>query len=455
MSAPPSPERALSLAADVVRLADGVPLQATVRAGRRRVTRLGNGHVLHGAEVEETRVMVRAVVDGREGISFTNDASADGLRAARDRAVGAARAASGEGGIELPGPAEAGAIVAVDHHDEATAEGDPAAEGRQIAAALDAARRADATLAGVRVAMSEARAVANTAGLERSDRATMVQARLIATAGAATGHAAQVAERVADLDVVALAGDAARTARAARDPHPLPPGRYDVVLEPPAVVELLQWLSIIAFGSRSWESGESFLSGASGDRITGDRVTLYDPGPEAALLPVAFDDEGVARRPVTFVDRGVAGEAVHDRVSAARGGCQSTGHWAVNDRFPSPGAHPAAVVFAAGAHAGDLTRELAHGLHVRRFHYVNGFLDPKKARMTGLTRDGVFEIRDGERVRAVRDLRFTEDILDAFARIDAVGDTLGAPGGFWHHVAGCDAAPAILLRDFEFTGVCE
>ncbi len=98
--------------------------------------------------------------------------------------------------------------------------------------------------------------------------------------------------------------------------------------------------------------------------------------------------------------------------------------------------------------------KLGSGLHVQRFHYVNGFLDPKKARMTGLTRDGLFEVRDGEVVRALKDLRFTEDLLEAFGRIDGLGDTLHSVAGFWEDLYGAFAAPRVLIRDFLFSGRC-
>jgi predicted Zn-dependent protease len=110
---------------------------------------------------------------------------------------------------------------------------------------------------------------------------------------------------------------------------------------------------------------------------------------------------------------------------------------------------------APGTDAGDLLEGLEHGLHVQRFHYVNGRLDPQKARMTGLTRDGLFEVRDGSVTRAVRDLRFTENLLEAFERIDGLGDTLHSVATFWSENGGAYAAPRLRIRDFLFTGTCE
>ena len=109
---------------------------------------------------------------------------------------------------------------------------------------------------------------------------------------------------------------------------------------------------------------------------------------------------------------------------------------------------------ATGTDTGSLVDKLEHGLHVHRLHYVNGMLDPSVARMTGLTRDGLFEIRDGQVHRAIRDLRFTENILEAFGRIEGITDTLGSVASFWIDSGGAYRAPSLLLRDFHFTGTC-
>ena len=70
-------------------------------------------------------------------------------------------------------------------------------------------------------------------------------------------------------------------------------------------------------------------------------------------------------------------------------------------------------------------RGLDRGILVSRFHYVNGLLDTRRAVMTGMTRDGTFWVENGRPVRAIRNMRFTDSILEAFAR--AVSDV----GLYW------------------------
>ncbi|MFW5920968.1 MAG: metallopeptidase TldD-related protein, partial [Polyangiales bacterium] len=94
------------------------------------------------------------------------------------------------------------------------------------------------------------------------------------------------------------------------------------------------------------------------------------------------------------------------------------------------------------------------GLLVSRFHYVNGMIDPPRAAMTGMTRDGTFLVERGEPVHAVQNLRFTDRILEALARADGIGDRL-EPVPTWWSGGGVMLAPALRIRGFRFTGVAE
>jgi predicted Zn-dependent protease len=411
--------------------------------------------VLHRGEIRQSRVIVRAVVGGGEGVAYTNDLSADGLAQAREHALHQARLVPADPDHPgLPTSDEAGEPAKVDPWDGATAEGDFEAETQDIGEALAACRAHGADLAGIVERCGRARAVVNSRGLVRSSRATHARARLIATCGEGSGHGGTLVGRSDQLALGELGDKAGRVAAASQAPVEVEPGRYDVLLEPEAVIELLTWFGMIAFGAQSVAEGTSFLAGTRGQDLTGTQVNLYDPGPEAALLPVSFDAEGVARQRVDFVVQGRGGEAVHDRLSARRAGCSSTGHWRTSDIFPEPGPGTEAIVFGAGEDSGSLLEKLGDGLHVHRFHYVNGFLDPKKARMTGLTRDGLFQVRGGELGPAVKDLRFTENLLEAFSRIDGLGDKLHSVAGFWGDLDGACAAPRILIRDFLFSSGC-
>ena len=293
----PSESKALAIGESICRRAGDVPLQATVLLKKNRLTRLGGGVVLHHAEVEDAKVIVRALVEGGEGVAFSNDLSESGLDRVCRQAIETARLSPGLASRpELPSDAEAGALGGEESWDEATVVGDQSSEQEALSEALEAARSHDATLAGILCRRGSARAVVNSKGLRRSGRSTSAYVRFIASCGEGSGHGGALVNRSDELDLRSLAAKAAEVAHAARNPVSLSPGRYDVVLEPEAVIELLEWFSGIAFGARAWEEGRSFLKGRHGELITGDNVSMYDPGPEAQISPVSFDNEGVARK---------------------------------------------------------------------------------------------------------------------------------------------------------------
>jgi len=99
-----------------------------------------------------------------------------------------------------------------------------------------------------------------------------------------------------------------------------------------------------------------------------------------------------------------------------------------------------------------LIGRVERGLYVTRFHYVNGYLDPRNATMTGMTRDGTFLIKDGRLGPAVPNLRWTESLLEAFNRVGGVGSELQSVPSRWTSSISSILCPALLIRGFRFAG---
>jgi len=257
--------------------------------------------------------------------------------------------------------------------------------------------------------------------------------------GAAVDHHA--------IDAAALGREAAAKARATAHAVALPAGDYPVVLEPYAVVDLLDMLGYVGFSGLSVEEGRSF---AEPGKVVGSAlVTIRDDATDPAGTPASFDYEGVAKRPVTLVERGVCRDVVWDTETAGRSGRASTGHG-----LPAPntyGPFPLNLVMAPGtASREELIGGLERGLLVTRFHYTN-VVHPKLAIITGMTRDGLFLVEDGRIVGPVRNLRFTQSYLEALAGVEAVGAERRLLRGF----LGSSLAPAVRIGSFRFTGVTE
>ena len=137
-----------------------------------------------------------------------------------------------------------------------------------------------------------------------------------------------------------------------------------------------------------------------------------------------------------------------------RSGCGSTGHAAGVDLFSTGGSTVQHLCLEPGTATLDaLISRLERGLLITRFHYVNGMIEPRRAVMTGLLRDAAFLVEGGRIRRAVRPIRFTDAILEAFARIpgrDAVGAALEPHGGL-NADGRCTVCPAVYIPGFAFT----
>lgn len=412
-----------------------------------------NQHADTAEDLVAARVAVRTADGFRMASASSDDFAHDALVALILRARTLAERAPAVPG--WPGFARSlGSAPTPPRFVDATARCSPGDRAAMLSPVLAVARDAGLTAAGALETTTTCIAVANTAGTARHVATTTSSFKMFALDGDGTSGFAQAAHRdVALLEVDLHAREACERCVLGHDPMVLDPGEYDVVLEPPAVCELLEWLSFIAFGAREVADGTSVLAGRTGQRVTGSVVTLTDDACDASEqgFGIPFDRDGLPRERVVLIDRGLAGEPVCDLLYGARIGRRSTGHAA-----PPGGLDDAPIAQAVRMDPGtdtveELVAGMTRGLHISRFHYVNGFLDPRRAVMTGLTRDGTFLVEHGVATRGVRNMRFTDSILDAFARIDGLTALRRAVPTWWSE-AGAFVAPALRIRDVRFTG---
>jgi predicted Zn-dependent protease len=235
-----------------------------------------------------------------------------------------------------------------------------------------------------------------------------------------SGYADDLSHRATELDAGGIAERAIEKCELDRDRTQLEPGDYEAVFEEDAVAEILRIMSITGLSGQSVREGRSFMAGAIGQRVTGSRFTLHDDAMRPGQLAMPFDVEGTPKQRVTLVDRGVAVGPVYDRWSAKAAGTRSTGHAADPARY-GRGGHAANLVMSGGtATREELIGSVKRGILITRFHYTNT-PDPKRATMTGTTRDGTFLIEDGKITSALANVRYTMSALDLFAGIELLG----------------------------------
>lgn len=404
------------------------------------LTRLANGGVHQNVRTQNTHAQVRAVIGTRVGVAASNRVTAEGMMALVDRAIAIARVTEPNPEfVSLPAPQTITPApllglpdLSPEHRAQAARQLVVTAEGNGVTAAGRISTRASAL------------AVGNSLGVRAYHAWSQGSVMSIMTRGDASGYAAWDGADLAQAPVEAIAARAAGKCLACADPCTVAPGAYTVILEPPAVAEMLSMLAMIALGAMPFGEGRSALSGKLGEPLVGANITLRDDAYHPQTIQVPFDFEGVPKRVVPFFEHGVARAVAYDSYTAQKDGSINTGH-----ALPAPNAAgplPWNLVLEGGdTPQARLLDGVERGILVTRFHYVN-IVHPKETILTGMTRDGTFLIENGS-ARPVKNLRFTQSILDALRHVTALEDTI--------HLVDQEGifclVPTLRIEGFNFT----
>lgn len=416
------------------------------------LTRYANSQIHQNAAENNHIVSFRTVVDKRIGIASTNSMSSADLKQALNDSIEIAKQQPAS--PDFPGLAKPTKYKTLDTFDEATAKFsaiDRANVVKRIIAESDAK---GFTVAGSLATSHGEIAVLNTNGVRAYQPTTAASVICIPMADTSSGYTSDMSRKISEIDFDALAKTAVAKCEFTQNPKQIEPDTYEVILEPPAVAEMMEWLNYVSFGSRPYERGMSFLSGREGKKVTSDQITIYDDALSSKSVAFPFDMEGTPKKRVYFVKNGIAGGPVHDRTSAFKAGKRSTGH-AVTPDESERGAFAMNIHVAPGqAKRADMISKVKKGILVTRFHYINGLIDPRNSVLTGMTRDGTFWIENGEIRYGIKNLRFTDNIMKALATVKAISKETSRVESWWSAV-GCMNCPTIHLGKFRFSGKTE
>ncbi len=414
----------------------------TASAGASALTRFANGRIHQNVSEDTVSVRLTVALDGRVARASTTRTDEDGLAGLVQRALTAAALRPAD--PEFAGFAPAAPVAPVDHWDDATATATPDRRAA-IVAGFVAAGEGAGDAAGYCSTRGRHRALASTGGQRAATRSTMAQVDGIHRVGTSDGFAQVTAVAVSALDGAACGARAAAKARAGVDPTELPPGRYEVVLEPRAVAATLLFPAYLGFNGKAHADGTSFVH--LGDSQWDESIDIWDDATDPRALGDPYDAEGTPKRRVDLVRAGVSVGLAHDRRSAGLAGAEPTGHSVGSEAF---GGYPTDLFLRAGDRSPDeLVAGVDRGLLVTDLWY-NRILDPKTQVVTGLTRNGLFLIEEGRVTGAVQNLRYTQSVVGAFGpgRVLGLGDDaqlVGGEGNVMH-------VPSVRLAEWSFTG---
>jgi PmbA protein len=412
------------------------------------ISRFANSQLHQNMSEESAALTLRVVADGAMGVATTTVLDEAAIRRTAAIALEATRHSSRVQGFQ--GLYQGGEPAPpLPTFDAATAALSPLEKARELRTLFD--RWPEIRFAGAYATGSASVACGNTHGVRRFATKTHADATVIAIGSSGSGYATRRDKSASHLGFVALGEEATQKATLMSGRvEDLDPGQYDVILEPPALAEVFDWLNMIALTGQSFEDGSSFFVGNLGRRILGENFTLLDDALDPGFLPFPFDMEGMPKRRFALIEKGVPRTPALDKAWADRLGLAPTASaWQLGS--PEHGA-----AFHLSMAGGDSTREemiasTKLGIWVTRFNYVNGLLEPRTALMTGTTRDGTFLVRDGQIAARLPNLRWTQSMVEALSNIEALSRERRSVGT-WYNAFGGTLAPVVKIRGWNITG---
>ena len=443
---PWTPEQLHDLAQRVIQLSSAEAVEVVLSGHTTHLTRFANSQIHQNVSEQDLRVTVRVAFGQKVGASSTNDLSPESLkRTVRDAE---ALAHFQPDNPEFPGFAVPQAYHPVDAAVARTLAFSPADRARVVQHVCHDAIQESLNASGAFATGLQQVAIANSNGLWAYHAYTLADFNAVVMSDDSSGWAAACHIDAGHIDGEALAEEAIDKAMRSRKPQELEPGTYTVILEEYAVNDMLAYLGS-GFSGEEVRQGRSFMSGRQGEKVAHKDISIWDDGLDLSGVPMPFDGEGTPKQRVMLMERGRLGEAVYDMRTARLEGRTSTGHYRAPGPFWGAGVGPQNMFMSPGVHTKDEMLETTErGIWVTRFHYVNR-LDPRRAVITGMTRDGTFWIEDGKIVRPLKNMRFTHGILDALADVEMIGMETKLEGNWY---GGGMRAPALKIKNFRFSG---
>ena len=444
-------EHALRLLRKIVQESTAEQTEAILLTEDSSLTRFA-GSAIHQHVAERNQMAIlRAVLGKKIAVVTTNIFQPSSLRRSLRKAISLAKVQQpNDEFISLPGPKY---IPEVETFSENISRLTPNQKVRMVKNLLKQVKERRCRASGAFSNGEVDLAVVNSLGVEAYQKFSDFFLHVIVENEKSSGYASFVARDPDELDVDALAKEAIGKI-SKEEPIQIEPGEYEVILEPYAVNELLSFLGYLGFHALAVQEGRSFFCNHFGEKMIDEKVTIYDDGLDTEGLQVPFDFEGVPKKKVTFFDRGVAKEVAYDSFTSGREGKDSTGHGLIAPNTAGP--IPVNLFMKEGESSLEqMIRSVRRGIYVTRFHYTN-VVEPMKAVITGMTRDGTFLIEEGEMKRPIKNLRFTESVLKALSRVTAISKDrrICSEGTVYSRrfVTGT-VVPAIKVEGFNFSGV--
>jgi len=432
------------LAERVLRLSDADETEVHIDFVADALTRFANNTIHQNVADQSLNVSVRTVFDGRTARASTNKTDDESLRRAVAASATLARSQPKNPDLlPMPGPQT---YPKVNRYFPETAGASPKDRAVAVAGVTELAEQNKQTAAGIFSTGASITAMANSKGLFASYRQSRAEFSITIMEQDSSGWAKASAPDRGQIDPEQLAQRASEKAAASRHPKEVEPGRWTVILEPAAVLDLVGFLFYDFAGTAVLDQRSCFTN-RIGKQVMGENVSIHDDVTHKLQSGPPFDGEGMPRQTVLLVERGSPRHLVYARSTAKKMKTRPTGHG-----LPLPnqdGEAPFNLVFAGGNTSLEtMLATTDRGILLTRLWYIRE-VDPYEKILTGMTRDGTFLVENGKISSGIRNLRFNQNILEMLSNVGQMSPAVRAAGEESFDMV----VPAMKVRDFHFTEV--
>jgi len=442
------PERAKKLMQKALRASQAEQTEVLLVAQDQELTRFANNLIHQNVAETDVTLTIRAVMGKRQGVATTNNLNDEGIA----RAVEAAREAALRQPEDpdfkgLPGP-HAPPSAGVRAFDEEAAAFSPEERAQAVGIVCRKAKEQSLTASGAFRTGTIEYALANSLGTVAYHPTTFADYGVTAMSDDSAGRAEASGWKAADINPEAVGDEALGKAARGRNARKIEPGEYTVVVEPYVTQDLVDMLNFHGVSAQAVQEGRSWMNERIGKPEMSPLISIWDDGHDPAGAPLPFDFEGVPKQRVDIVKHGVIGQPVYDSYTAAKEGKTSTGHAApiAWGRF---GPLAMNMFMAPGDKAvEEMIKSTERGLYITRFWYTR-LVHPRDCVITGMTRDGLWLIENGQLADPVKNLRFTQSYVEALAGVEMVGREARL---FISEFGPVVRVPALKIKAFTFTG---
>ena len=434
----------------VLNMAKADAVEVDFNGGERSGTRWANSNITVNLVQLDQQLSVTVRLGQKSGSSSTREFDDDSLKTMVDEATDAAKAARDNPNLQplTKGPQD---YMPVDAALTPMVDFGPRERAEMVRTSVAICDKKGALGSGYIPKTYQTTCTANSAGLFAYYQ--YAEAGMILTCRTSDGKGSGWAgiTGVKDLsliDPVRISEIAADKAMKSQKPRALEPGRYTVILESRPAARFLSLMTGI-FNARQVETGpRSYLTGKEkgtsrlGEKVFSDLVTLKSDIGNQVLRQTPILPDGTPAKPVTWVEKGVLKNLYYDQQYATR-----------VKKDPTPATVNMSMVLEGSDQSVErMIKSTKRGLLVSFFWYIRA-VDQPTLLNTGMTRDGLFLIENGEIVGPVQNFRWNMSPIVGFNNVTAIGQSVPMHTGEAYDGGGTALVPAVRMEDFYMTSV--